>query len=225
MKIKIENWGQIPYPLGHQRQKQYVQDIATGVRGETVVLCCHPPVVTLGKKSTPNDIIGWQGEVHSVERGGKATYHGPGQVICYPMIDLKLRGQGLGQFLNAMETSIVKALAHYGVNATGNTDRGNPQLTGVWAASGKKLASIGVAIKNWITYHGLAVNLYHDPLAFQGINPCGYGAGVMDSLEATIQQKVNRHDFENQLLHSLMPLLPPHKQVKPVATATTIAAK
>ena len=205
---EVERWGEIPYALAHQRQRQYVQDIAADERPETIVLCSHHPVVTLGKKSTSEDLTGWSGEVYNVERGGRATYHGPGQVICYPLINLKKRAQKVAQFLDALEQSIVSALAHYGVSAQGNQHRGDPERTGVWGPSGKKLASVGVAIKNWITYHGLALNLHHDPLAFRGINPCGYSAETMTSLEVLLQKKVPRREFEDRLLQALAPRLP-----------------
>lgn len=206
--METENWGKIPYPLAHQKQKSYVQEIIKGSRSETVVLCHHPPVVTLGKKSTPDELVGWNGEVYSVERGGRATYHGPGQVVCYPLLNLKERGQRLAQFLDALEVGIAQTLARYGVQASGNARRGDSRWTGVWTDSGKKLASIGVAVSSWVTYHGLALNLHRDPLAFRGINPCGYSAKTMTSLEEILQQKIDRGEFEQRLLHSLIPLFP-----------------
>ncbi|MCY4644707.1 MAG: lipoyl(octanoyl) transferase LipB [Bacteriovoracales bacterium] len=211
--MEIERWGHIPYSKAHERQKRYVGEIAAGHRIETVVLCSHPPVVTLGKQSTDEDLAGWSGETHSVERGGKATYHGPGQIVCYPMIKLDNRGCGIGEYLAALERAVIETLAHYGVKSFGNKERKNPALTGVWEErSGKKLASIGVAVKRWVTSHGLALNLDLDPLAFQGIRPCGYEANAMTSLEAVIQKKIDRGICERHLLDSLFPLLQQKEQ-------------
>ena len=206
--MQVEYWGEIPYGHAHQRQRQYVEEILAGERDETILVCSHPSVVTLGRQSTEEDLRGWQGEVHWVERGGKATYHGPGQVICYPLINLKNRGQDLGQYLSALEGAVVSALAHYQVQAHGSSQRGNPQWTGVWTASQKKLASVGIAVKKGVTYHGLACNLYCDPQAFQGINPCGYSPQTMISLEDLIQRHAPREQFENYLLDALIPGLP-----------------
>ena len=206
--MEVENWGEIPYGQAHRRQRQCVEEILDGRREETVVICSHPPVVTLGRQSTPEDLVGWRGEIHQVERGGKATYHGPGQVVCYPLINLKNRGQQLGPFLCALENAVVAALSHYQVAAHGNSQRGDPQWTGVWTESGKKLASVGVAVKNWVTYHGLAVNLHRDPQAFVGINPCGYHPQTMASLEEVAQLRVDRSQFERQLLAALIPEFP-----------------
>lgn len=208
-----EHWGEIPYPESHRKQKQYVEEIKNGQRPETIVLCSHPPVVTLGKKSTPGDLTSWQGEVHSVERGGKATYHGPGQVLCYPLLDLKIRGQKLGGLLTSLEKAVIETIRHYGLASTGNAMRGNPKLTGVWEErTGKKIASIGIACKNWITYHGVAVNLYRDPLAFQGINPCGYSSDTMASMEELLGKKISRKEFENHFLNFLLTALPTENQ-------------
>ena len=208
--IQRENWGTLPYGEALEKQRAYVGEIERGVRGESIIFCSHFPVVTLGKKSNPDeDLVGWKGEVYQVERGGRATYHGLGQMLCYPLLNLKLRGQKLGEFLGALENATIETLGVWGVEAEGNTSRGNPKLTGVWEkASGRKLASIGVALKNWITLHGLAINLDWDPLAFTGIRPCGYSSQVMVSLEEVIGSKVDRKEFENHFHQTLLTLLP-----------------
>ena len=190
-----------------------MEEIGRQNRPETIVLCSHPPVVTLGRKSTQGDITDWQGEVYPVERGGRATYHGPGQMLCYPLLDLKTRRQKLGELITALERAVMTTLSHYGLASTGNAVRGNPKLTGVWEkTTGKKVASIGIASKNWITYHGVAINLYRDPLAFQGINPCGYSPDTMTSLEDLLKQKVSRKEFETLFVESLLEYLPPQEK-------------
>ena len=209
--VAIEHWGELAYQQAHQRQKQYLNEIILGQRPETIALCSHPPVITLGKGTPPGELSALRQqvsvEVYPVERGGKATYHGPGQVVCYPLINLKNRGQNIAGLLCALEASIVRTLSYYSLNARGNPQRGNPSLTGVWVGE-QKVASIGVAVKRWVTYHGLALNLYCDPLAFQGIAPCGYSPQIMTSMEALLGRKLPRKPLEDYLVQTLLSLLP-----------------
>lgn len=204
--MKILNLGLIDYRKAYETQLEEVEKVRTGGE-ETLIICSHPPVVTLGKKSTPEDILGWQGQIEEIERGGKATYHGPGQVVIYPIIDLKRHGQNLSGFLEAMEGSMIDVLRPYELAAKGNEERGKPDYTGVWVETGlgmKKIASIGIAVKRWITFHGLAFNLDFDPLAFSGINPCGFTTSTMTNLETLLGKKVERSTFENQLCEILI---------------------
>lgn len=204
--MRIINLGLIDYKKAYEIQLQEVEKVRTGSDGALIV-CSHPPVVTLGKKSTSEDILGWQGQVEQIERGGKATYHGPSQVVIYPIVDLKKHGQNLSGFLEAMEQSMVEVLKHYEFSAKGNEERGRPDYTGVWVKTElgqKKIASIGIAVKRWVTFHGLAFNLEYDPLAFSGINPCGLNTSTMINLETLRGAKVERSTFENQLCENLI---------------------
>ncbi len=199
--MKILNLGLIDYKEAYQIQLQEVDKVRLGGE-ETLIICSHPPVVTLGKKSSSEDLLGWKGQVEEIERGGKATYHGPGQVVIYPILNLKQHGQNLSGFLEAMENSMIEVLSFYGLQARGNEERGKPDYTGVWVETQfglKKIASIGIAIKRWITFHGLALNLDFDPLAFSGINPCGFTTNTMTNLETLKNEKVDRSTFENHL--------------------------
>ena len=85
---EVEDWGEIPYQEAFEKQKQYVEELIAGTREETIVFCSHPPVVTLGRGTKPDDVFAWQGETVEVNRGGRATYHGPNQVVMYPIVDL-----------------------------------------------------------------------------------------------------------------------------------------
>lgn len=206
MKLIVENWGQAPYSEAEKKQSSLVDAIAKDLEDERIVLCSHPPVVTLGKQSSDSDLSGWDGEVYKISRGGKATYHGPGQVVAYPLINLQKRGSDLHKYLDHLEQAMIQTLADYDVKAHGNLDRGNPDGTGVWV-NGQKIASIGIACRRWVTYHGLAINLYRDPKAFQGINPCGFSASIMTSLEELLDQKVSRDEFEGKLTSHLLHFL------------------
>lgn len=186
----FEDWGNIEYSKAYQKQKSLVQQIIANEAEERIIFCSHPPVVTLGKKSSAADIINWSGDIFEIERGGRATYHGPKQIIIYPILDLKKRQYNLGGHLRKLETVIIELLAGFGVEA-----RGNPDYAGVWVGN-KKVASIGIAVKKWVTYHGLALNLGKDELAFSGIAACGANASIMTSLEEIIERAIKREEIE-----------------------------
>lgn len=205
-QLEVLNIGLTPYREAYELQLKKVEEAKEGL-GEFLIVCSHPPVVTLGKKSRPEDLQGWTGQVEEIERGGKATYHGPGQIVIYPIIDLKKRGQDIAGFLEVMESSMIKVLQELGLKAKGNEERGKPDFTGVWLESNppQKIASIGVAVSRWITYHGLAFNLENDPLAFTGISPCGFTTETMTCLEkVSPNAKVNRSEIEEALVSELM---------------------
>ncbi len=206
MNLKIENWGRANYAEAEKKQSALVDAIAKGTEIERIIFCSHPPVVTLGKQSSETDLAGWDGDVFKISRGGKATYHGPGQVVAYPLINLQSRGSDLHKYLDHIEKAMINTLLEYGIESNGNPNRGNPDGTGIWV-KGRKIASIGIACRRWVTYHGLALNLFKDPLAFQGINPCGFNADIMTSLEEVLDQKVSRKEFEGKLASHLLHFL------------------
>lgn len=201
--MKVHNLGLIPYSEAHRLQLKLVDKVINNPADESLIICHHPPVVTLGKKSGPDDLQGWRGDVHSIERGGKATYHGPGQVVVYPIINLSCRNNDIAAFLETLEMSMIETLAEFGLLATGNPNRGVPTYTGVWV-NNQKVASIGVAVRRWVTYHGLALNLYDDPEAFKGINPCGFGQDIMTNVERLLGHKLERTEFEERLSSHLI---------------------
>lgn len=197
--MKIENLGLIDYIDAYKIQLEKVEDVLSGTCEDTLLICSHPSVVTLGKKSSDSDIGSWTGEIISIERGGQATYHGPGQIVIYPIINLKNHGQNVAGFLEILEKCMIETLNSYDLKASGNPNRGQPDYTGVWIGD-HKIASIGVAIKKWVTYHGLALNLYKDDKAFKGINPCGFSSSIMTSMEETLQKDdLSRENIESEL--------------------------
>jgi lipoyl(octanoyl) transferase len=148
--------------------------------GDELVLLEHDPVYTIGR--TPNQ-TSLRGAAHlphplfPINRGGQATYHGPGQLIGYPIIDLRNCGQDLHRYLRWLEDLLVATLADVGISAT--TRAG---LTGVWVES-RKIASIGVGVRHWITMHGFALNVCGDLSPFDQIVPCGIANVTMTSIE------------------------------------------
>lgn len=195
--MKFEDWGLIAYEASSLKQLEYVDRVAAGLQEETLVFCTHPPVVTLGRATKPGDVDGWTGATAETSRGGRATYHGPNQLVIYPILDLRqahanFRERDIHAYLRALESATVAALHECGLidAEVRTTKQGEDSLTGVWTGD-KKIASIGIAVRKWITYHGVAVNLLNDPSAHQGIKPCGFTASVMTSLEAELQRKAN----------------------------------
>ena len=200
--MDIVNLGLIDYKDALDLQMKYLEDVLSEKKNETLLICHHPSVVTLGKKSSPNDLVGWRGKVYEISRGGRATYHGPGQVVVYPIINLEKRNNDIYAYLRNLELAMVQTLEEFGIE----NSQGDPESTGVWINE-SKIASIGIAIKRWVTYHGLAINIFYDEKAFKGINPCGLDLKVMTTLEEILGKKVERFTFETKLSEHLLKLL------------------
>ncbi len=195
--MKFENWGSIPYQDALNRQMELVHMVSEGDADELVAICSHPPVVTLGRATQQGDLTSWKGEVVEIQRGGRATYHGPSQVVAYPILDLSKRGRDLHLFIRNIERAVIDSLKEYGVEA--HTSEGN---TGVWIGA-KKIASIGIAVKKWVSYHGVAINIDHDPEAFQGLKPCGFSTETMVSLEELAGIKISHDEYIKNLSNKL----------------------
>ncbi|MCB0406633.1 MAG: lipoyl(octanoyl) transferase LipB [Bdellovibrionales bacterium] len=191
--MEFIDWGLIHYPEATERQLELVEKVASGEVDDTVIFCTHPPVVTLGRSTHPEDVQGWTGDVFESSRGGRATYHGPEQLVIYPILDLKkerknLRPRDVHQYLRVLEQAIVRTLEELNIAAevreTKSTDPEGRELifTGVWSGN-HKIASIGIAVRKWVTYHGAAINLTSSLNAFSGIQPCGFTKETMISIE------------------------------------------
>src|SRR5437763_9767294 len=154
---------------------------------DELLLLEHEPVYTIGRTPDRSSLLGAVHLPHrlfSINRGGQATYHGPGQLIGYPIVDLRRCGQDLHRYLRWLEQLLVATLASLGLEATIR-----PGLTGVWIAD-RKIASIGVGVRHWITMHGFALNVCGDLSPFDQIVPCGISNVAMTSIE----KESNRHD-------------------------------
>jgi lipoyl(octanoyl) transferase len=203
--LKAEFWGLVDYQVAVERQLHLVNELSLYQRTDTVVFCTHPPVVTLGRTTPKADLLSWSGSVIESSRGGRATYHGPSQLVVYPILDLRredhagLRARDVGGYIRLLGQCVVDVTRQLGIESVlrqgveKDEDGHARQLTGIWVGE-RKLASIGVAVKKWITYHGIAINLRSDPQAFSGIRPCGFKPGTMTSLQElgveTTDQKV-----------------------------------
>jgi lipoyl(octanoyl) transferase len=167
------------------RQLALVESRQTDQAPDTLIVVEHPHVFTLGRRreSHQNVLAPGDVEVIEIERGGDVTYHGPGQLVCYPILLLQDGERDLHRFLRNLEEAVIATCARAGITA----DR-EPGKTGVWTTDGsgarKKLCSMGIACRKWVTFHGLALNVTTDLSYFARINPCGFEASVMTSLTA-----------------------------------------
>ena len=174
--LDVQRWGRTTYAEAHRRQLELLEARVAGEIGDTLVLTEHESVVTYGRKSGPEDLGALDVPVVEVERGGEATYHGPGQLVAYPIILLPEGRRDLHRFLRELEEAVIGVLAEFGVEG-----RREPGLTGVWIGD-RKICSLGVAVRRWVTWHGLALNVHTDLAAFQGFAPCGLAPDVMTRL-------------------------------------------
>ena len=179
----------VPYADGLELQRRRVDDLLAGLQPEAIFLLEHPPVYTIGRlrdQSSLRNPACLAHPVHETNRGGQATYHGPGQLVGYPVLDLNRRGRDLHDHLRRIEDALILGCAELGV-AAGRRDG----LTGVWADD-RKLASIGVGVRKWISMHGFAINITRAPLAaFQAITPCGLDGVTMTSLESETRRTID----------------------------------
>jgi lipoyl(octanoyl) transferase len=164
------------------RQLALVEARQAGTAPDTLIVVEHPHVFTLGRRREANQNVLAPGDVEviEIERGGDVTYHGPGQLVAYPIVLLEDDERDLHAFLRDLEQAVIRTCARASVTA----DR-EPGKTGVWtttAAGRKKLCSMGIACRKWVTFHGLALNVTTDLSYFARINPCGFEASVMTSL-------------------------------------------
>ncbi len=188
----VKDWGLVPYQEAWLGQKALVAErLANSDLADTLILLEHLPVYTLGTGSN-TDFLKFdyaedslngsdcQREVYRVERGGEVTYHCPGQLVGYPILNLRYYQQDLHWYLRQLEEVIIKTVAAYGLNAYRVSG-----LTGVWL-EGKKIAAIGIKVRRWITMHGFALNVCPDLRGFQDIVPCGITDKPVGSLREFI---------------------------------------
>jgi len=180
----VHDLGRRPYAEVLELQRQLCrQRLAGEINDDILLLVEHDPVITLGRGTRPESlpvsasVLERRGiPVFEVERGGDVTYHGPGQLVGYPVIDLRQHREDLHWYLRRLENALIGALAKLGIVAGAN-----PGLTGVWT-SGRKIASIGIHVKQWVTFHGFALNVSTDLSYFDLIVPCGIRDVVMTSV-------------------------------------------
>jgi lipoyl(octanoyl) transferase len=185
--MKIERLGRIRYEKALALQEERLERcLMTGE--ETLLLLEHEPIYTIGRrpdKSSLGDISRLPFPVFETNRGGLATFHGPGQLVGYPIIDLRLRGRDLHLYLRQLEELLIELILEYGIAGTRVEGK-----TGVWIED-RKIASIGVGVRRWITMHGFALNVASDLTGFQNITPCGIEGVRMTSISLELHQEIS----------------------------------
>ena len=162
---------------------------------DTLILVQHPHVFTVGKAEPgeiPDQVDGVS--VFRIERGGQWTYHGPGQLVGYPILDLNERQKDIHKFLRNIEETLILTIGDFRIAG------GRGEQTGVWVGE-KKIASIGAAIRNWVSFHGFALNVNTDLRYFHKISPCGFHGSTMTSMKAELGQEVDFDQVKAQLLN------------------------
>jgi len=175
MQFKIFDLGLIEFKKAWNFQQEVFQDVKNSRFKSALILCQHYPVITLGRSGShenilisENDLMAHEIEVFKVERGGDVTYHGPGQLTVYPIVDLNYFKKDIRWFLRKLEEIIAACLSDFGIKG-----QSLPGKTGVWINE-QKIASIGIAIRSWVTFHGLSINVKKSDLSnFDFIRPCG----------------------------------------------------
>ena len=182
------NLGATPYAEAWELQRSLAADVLEGTRPDTVVLLEHPPVVTVGRRTDEGELHvpeGVEVEVVETNRGGKSTYHGPGQLVCYPILDLNRHGRDVRRYCRDLEEALIRTLGAFGIESTRIEG-----LTGVWLQPPpRKIASIGVHISRWVTTHGYALHVDLDPAPFTSwITACG----LEDAAFTTLARELGR---------------------------------
>jgi lipoate-protein ligase B len=186
MLLFCRNLGLIEYQEALHLQEDLLMKRYRGEIEDTLVLLEHPSVFTLGRGGNENNLLAPHTvPVHRVGRGGDVTYHGPGQLVGYPILHLGAHGQNVHAYLRGIEAVLIEVLAHHQIEA--HSEKG---LTGVWVRK-EKIASIGIGVRHWVTYHGFALNISTDLRHFANIIPCGLTGVRMTSLAAILGRSVS----------------------------------
>ena len=186
----LMNLGLTGYQEALELQRSLAAAVSQGAIPDTVLLLEHPPTVTLGRRTGADEVHipgGVEVELVETDRGGKSTFHGPGQLVCYPILDLKRHGKDVRKYCRDLEDAIIRTIATFGLEAIRIES-----LTGVWLESPpRKIASIGVHISRWVTTHGYALNVDLDPAPFTDwITACGLEDAAFTSLARELGREV-----------------------------------
>ena len=179
--VQVVHCGRVDYALALTRQERLAADIAAGRAAETLLLLEHPPVYTIGRGGDAAHLLDPQAQVLRVDRGGDITWHGPGQVVGYPLVHLGRRGRDLHHWLCLLEELLIRTLAAFAVPAGRRAG-----MTGVWSERGK-IGFVGVGVRRWVSLHGFSLNVCPDLDAFDRIVPCGIPSCPLTSMAREIE--------------------------------------
>ena len=188
--LGLLEWGTREYGDSLEQMRSLRAARRRGEIPDTLILVEHPPVVTVGVQGADGEDLPSDLPVVYVERGGHATYHGPGQLVGYPIVDLDARGRDVRKFVGDVEEIVVRSLAEFGIRAGRVQGR-----RGVWVDAERKIASVGIAVEEWVTFHGFALNVGTDLANFHRFRPCGFDGRLMTSVSQEVGRTVRVQDF------------------------------
>ena len=198
---RVLDLGLAPYGAVLERQRALLDARIQDRVPDTLILAEHPPVVTLGRakttanlRQTPEELRARGIEFFEISRGGDVTYHAPGQLVGYPIFDLRNHGRDVLRFCRGIEAALIGVLEAVGLRA-----RCVPGKAGVWVGA-RKIASLGISLRRWVTFHGFALNVAVDLQGFQVIRPCGEEPEVMTSMEALLRRPVAMGDVRSRVV-------------------------
>ena len=194
--LNIIDLGLTEYQRALEIQKILVKERLNNSTPDTLLLVEHPHVVTLGKQTRPNDVLNNSIPVVKIDRGGSATYHGPGQLIGYIIMDLRSKGISVPVLISKIHEIIILTLDELNIKA-----KREKNDTGVWIGQ-KKIASIGLSVRNWITYHGFSLNVNTDLEKFNTIRPCGHDSQIMTSVSSIKRKEYSKEVIQTKIIRN-----------------------
>lgn len=218
MKLNVVDWNSIPYADAWARQTEWFDTLVLAKQaGEEyenhIILCEHPHVYTLGRSGKEGNMLLSEVQLqkigatlYHIDRGGDITYHGPGQLVCYPILNLEEFSLGLKEYVHVLEEAVIRVCASYGITA-GRMEK----ATGVWLEGdtpcARKVCAIGVRSSHFVTMHGLALNVNTDLRYFSYIHPCGFIDKGVTSLQQELGWEVPMEEVKQRLCRELRDLL------------------
>jgi lipoyl(octanoyl) transferase len=200
--------GLVPYGEAFDLQRSLAGAVSQGAIPETVIFLEHPPVITIGRRTETDRELhvpdGAEVEIAETDRGGKSTFHGPGQLVCYPILDLGSHGKDVKKYVRELEEALIRTLGAFELEATRYVG-----LTGVWMPPGggqgpRKIASIGVHVSRWVTTHGYALNVDLDPAPFtEWITACGLEDAAFTTMARELERPVTVEDVRPAAIEAL----------------------
>ena len=218
MKLNVIDWNIIPYADAWTRQTEWIDALVRAKQaGEEyenhIILCEHPHVYTLGRSGKEGNMLLSEEQLqkigamlYHIDRGGDITYHGPGQLVCYPILNLEEFSLGLKEYVHLLEEAVIRVCASYGITA-GRLEK----ATGVWLEGdtprARKICAIGVRSSHFVTMHGLALNVNTDLRYFSYIHPCGFIDKGVTSLQQELKREVPMEEVKQRLCLDLQGLI------------------
>lgn len=218
MKTELSDWGLIDYAEAWKRQTDCFDALVEAKQAgreyaNRIVVCQHPPVYTLGRSGKPSNMLLGEEQLKRIgatlfhiDRGGDITFHGPGQLVCYPILNLEDFSLGLRDYIHVLEEAVIRTCASYGIEA-GRLEK----ATGVWLEAhsprARKICAIGVRSSHFVTMHGLALNVQTDLRYFSYIHPCGFVDKGVTSMQKELGREVDFEEVKSRLCAELLSLL------------------